>query len=117
MKDSRRFTQCFTENFIKNDDKEAESDDLREDECQSTKETTTKVSQPKENPQKSPKEHLEKFPGQKEKQKQQLGRVHKKIAKGSSHICLRGVYKITSPSKYQSYTVLRYKVPLNNELK
>ena len=70
IKDSRKFTR-FTENFIKNDDKEAESDDLREDdECQSTKDTTTKVSQTKENLQKSPKEHLEKSPGQKEKQKQ-----------------------------------------------
>ena len=39
------------------------------------------------------------------------------MTKGSSHIHLRGVYKPTSPSKYQSYTVLRYKLPLNNELK
>ena len=70
---------------------------------QSTNNTTTKVSQTKENLQKSPKERLEKSPGQKEKQKEELGRVHKKMTKGSSHIDLRGVYKRTSPGKYQSY--------------
>ena len=36
-----------------NDDKEAESYDLRQDQCQSTNDTTTKVSKTKENLQES----------------------------------------------------------------
>lgn len=100
-----------------NDDKEAESYDLREDQCQSTNDTTTKVSKTKENLQESLQERLQKSPGQKETRKQQLGRVQRKMTKGSSHTCFRGVYTPTSPSKYQSYTVLGYKLPLNNKLK